>query len=311
METNNFIISKDKESIKTELWWLVYDIILARYEYQGIDGDEFDMELDSIERALMYSGMCAIFKNEAGKIVALPCVLQKLNQYGRPATVVAYKFSFDETQSIDKPNLTPLTTELKVGVDCALILNNAMRTSSMVMVQPYINRLAKIWKEHGNNLTLSRIFAIIGGANETVEAINSFYKRLLEDGMIAVPTTDVKAFKETLQKFDLGVEYRQEQYHKDFEETWVNMLTMLGINNVGVEKRERLLVDEISANNEVLNIIRSTTLKYREAGIKQANRLFGTNIKVINGGIDEERETQREVRKDTTSDSEVGGDDTR
>lgn len=310
METNNFIISKDKSSIKAELWWLVYNIILARYEYEGIDGEEFDMENDSIERALMYSGMCCIYRNTVGKIVALPCVTQTLNQYGRPATVMAYKFAFNETEGVDKPNLEPMTQNLVVGKDCVVIYNNAMRVSSMVMVQPYISRLAKIWKEHGNNLNLSRVFAVLGGTSDVADSFEKRYNDLLDKGLAVVNIGDVSTFKDVLQKFDIGVEYRQELYHADWEKTWGLLLTMLGLNNVGMEKRERLLVDEISANNEVLNIITNTTLKYREQGIKEANKLFNVSMKVVKGGNLEEKNTNTK-REDTTSDTEVGGDDTK
>lgn len=311
METNNFIISTDKKSIRTELWNLIYCVILGRYKYEGIDGEEFDIEIDSIERALMYSGMCAIFRNANGKIVALPCVTQTLNQYGRPATVTAYKFAHQTKPSITNPKLEPMTTNLVVGVDCALILNNATRMPSMVMVQPYINRLAKIWKEHGNNITMSRVFAIVGATSDVADTIKKNYEDMLEKGMLVVSGGgNVDMFAKTLQKFDLGVEYRGEQYQKDFDETWAKMLTVLGINNVGTEKRERLLVDEISANNEMLNIIRDTTFAYREKGIKEANKLFGVNISIKRGGEDEREAKMQDSPKNEGSDREVGGNDT-
>lgn len=307
METNNFIISKDKKSIRSELWLLVYDIILARYEYEGIDDEGVDMELDSIERALMYSGMCAIFRNNNGKVVALPCVMQKLNQYGRPSTVMAYRFAYQEHPDVENPKLEPMTQNLVVGKDCALILNNSNRTSSMLMVQPYITRLSKIWKEHGNNLSMSRVFAMVSGLSETIEALTNKYEKMLESGILCVPATDVEMMTKQFQKFDLNVEYRGEQYQKDWDETWAKMLTALGLNNVGTEKRERLLVDEISANNEVLTIIRNSTYKYREAGIKQANKLFGTNLKIKRGGETEDERT--EATQNSQGDREVGGND--
>lgn len=304
METNNFLISTDKTGIKSELWNLVYCIILARYTYEGIESEDIDIEIDSIERALMYSGMCALFRNANNKLVALPCVMQTLNQYGRPETVTAYKFAFNNG-GVKKQKLEPMTTNLVVGKDCALILNNATMMSSMAMVQPHINRLAKIWKEHGNNLSMSRVFAMVGGSSEVAEALTKKYDELLEKGLLVVSGVDNSTFMQTLEKFDLKVEYRGEQYQKDFDETWAKMLTVLGINNVGTEKRERLLVDEISANNEVLNIIRDTTFAYRKEGIKQVNKLFGTKITIKRGGLDE----REKVQENSQSDREVRGDD--
>ena len=61
---------------------------------------------------------------------------------------------------------------------------------------------------------------------------------------------------------------------------WNECLTTLGINNANTEKRERLITDEVEANNEMIEICSDVMLKAREEACKRINNMFGLNIKV-------------------------------
>lgn len=297
MELASYVIPKDKESIAGQLWWTVTNIILARYQYDGLEGT--NIKIDSIERALMHSGMCAIFK-EGDELVALPCVMTELDIYGRPRKVTAYAYA-----PSSETGFKTLRTDLVVGEDCALILNNSQAVSNIAMITPYIKRLSKIWKELGNNLKLSRVFAMVAGNSAIAKNFVDTYNKMLDSGVAVVSVADMSTYTKNLEKFDFKIEYRQEQYHNDFDATWQMLITMLGINNVGNEKRERLLVDEVNANNELLNVITDTTRVYREAGLKQANELFGTNF-----AIKERDVIVNKTRGESeTPNKEIGGDD--
>ena len=57
-------------------------------------------------------------------------------------------------------------------------------------------------------------------------------------------------------------------------------MTFLGINNANTEKRERLITDEVEANNEHIDLSAECMLKARQRAAEQINELFGTNITV-------------------------------
>ena len=59
------------------------------------------------------------------------------------------------------------------------------------------------------------------------------------------------------------------------KEIWNEFLTFLGINNVLVDKKERLVTDEANANNEVVNLNLQSFLIPRQEACKQFNKLFG------------------------------------
>lgn len=64
------------------------------------------------------------------------------------------------------------------------------------------------------------------------------------------------------------------------KEIWNEALTFLGINNILVDKKERLITDEANSNNELINMNLQARLAPRKEACKQFNELFKTNIDV-------------------------------
>ena len=59
------------------------------------------------------------------------------------------------------------------------------------------------------------------------------------------------------------------------KEIWDEALTFLGINSLQTEKKERLITDEASSNNELINLNLQSFLIPRQEACKQFNELFG------------------------------------
>ena len=58
------------------------------------------------------------------------------------------------------------------------------------------------------------------------------------------------------------------------------ILTYLGVDNLPVEKQERLLTGEAEANDEALYLIRDARLKMRKDACEKMNKLWGLNVEV-------------------------------
>ena len=58
------------------------------------------------------------------------------------------------------------------------------------------------------------------------------------------------------------------------------LLTFLGINNNNTDKKERLLVDEVNANNEFILVNIEHMYEERQIACEQINKMFNLNIKV-------------------------------
>ena len=59
------------------------------------------------------------------------------------------------------------------------------------------------------------------------------------------------------------------------KEIWNEALTFLGINNIMVDKKERLITDEANSNNELINLNLQSYLVPREEACRQFNEKFG------------------------------------
>lgn len=59
------------------------------------------------------------------------------------------------------------------------------------------------------------------------------------------------------------------------KEIWNEALTFLGINNILVDKKERMISDEVNSNNELINLNLQSYLAPRQLACKQFNKKFG------------------------------------
>ena len=74
-------------------------------------------------------------------------------------------------------------------------------------------------------------------------------------------------------------------------------LTEIGINNANTDKRERLVADEVNANNEEIKINIADWLDNLQEGVDKANKMFGLSLRI-------RRREYGEVSEDESAESD-------
>lgn len=165
---------------------------------------------------------------------------------------------------------------------CVPIWANTLRTPDWDIVYLQSTKLAEI--ERTIELTIQQmrkmtLFAV--DDNERQSFMNIW--RQWQEGQPAVFGTETmtSAIGDKIQMFDLGVDKElvlNLQVAKS--KIWNETMTLLGINNANQEKRERLVADEVSANDSQVMAVRNSAISARQYAADLINEKYGLDVKV-------------------------------
>lgn len=239
-----------------------------------------------IETFLFDRGQCVFYEDAKRGLMVAECNPGgDLNNYQEPVVVVP--------TGIDEE-----CTDLKPGVDCVLIKNNDEVIPTSYPLKLFAYRLAEISRTIDLNITAQKTPALMHTTKNQMLSIKNVYAQW--SGNEPVIFGDKSFDPESLRilKTDAPVVFPDLQQQK--LAIWNECLTFLGINNANTEKRERLITDEVEANNDHIDLSAGCFLKSRQRAVDQINTLFGTNITVSL-----RREEHEECMPDTQNTSET------
>ena len=252
-----------------------FNIFLSRFTYKGIP-DEMcnDMaDKDLFEYYIFFSGVTAWFDDPVKGLMSLPVSGGwKLNEYGKPTEWYvhglfgAYNKLLTEKNSVlmfnDMACTVPLL-HILYDIRFTCNLDDVSRQNINTQYQPYI-----FYGEESEMKTMDV-------KKSLVQAFRDFVFLRRKKKKIA-PDTDEKPF----EVFNTETEFKANNYLDASKEFENRILTYLGYKNVNIEKRERLLTGEISANDMIIQANYTNALNQREYAVEQINKMFGYNISV-------------------------------
>jgi hypothetical protein len=230
-------------------------------------------------------GCIGVFDTERYGVVALNCEPTGFNLYYQPLEII-----------VANPLLG--SVRKKIDVDCTLIRLKDDYRSIIPMVSLYADLMALAVETAGTNLLnskLSYVFAAEGKAQ--AETFKKLYDQIASGEPAAV--IDKKLFREdgspAWQMFtqDVGRSYITDRILADLKRIEDDFCTAAGIPNANTEKRERLIVDEVNANNDDTESLPRIILENVGEGFDKANAMFGLNCSIrYIGNLDKERRVE-------------------
>ena len=235
------------------------------------------MDARYIEKCLYYHGSAAFLYDETMGFINTNCSSAgQVNIYGLPTAVNCYSYGYQEMRTLwtglkYDPEGNPINDKTK---DCIMVMNNWERTPTCSTLELFALRLYEAERtcdvnikaqktpvmllvDESQRLTMTNLYQQYNGNQPFIFGD----KNALNDGVIKAIRTDAPFLADKI------MEYKKE--------IWNEALQFLGVNTLTTEKKERLITDEASSNNELINMNLQSYLVPRQEACRKFNDKYG------------------------------------
>lgn len=242
-----------------------------------------------IEKYLYTDGMCLFFKDDTKGFMVARCTgTDTVNEYDEPTTV--------------RPTATNYVPsgDYENNVNAYVIRNNDDMIPTSYTIDLYAYKLAKIDRTIDVNIESMQMPVIIKCTNNQRLSLQKVIKQKQDNEPVI--WADKGLDLDGVEVLDLKATPVFDKLEIQWQKTWNKIMTYLGINNANQDKRERLVADEVAANDEQIEQSAQVMLKARQEACKRINQIFNTNISV------ELRKLSEEEIEEITGIDKIGGD---
>ena len=219
-----------------------------------------------LEMCLFGEGMCIFFEDEVLGYLGLQCAIGgPLNVYRIPVERRAYATNGYQRELTDKNSV--------------IIWNNMLHTNSML---PILDYSEKLWD-------IDRSIIINAKAQKTPIAILCDEKQRLSLKQVYEQYEGNQPFifgnnsldLKSIQAIKTDAPYVADKLYQLKMQIWNEALTYLGISNSNVQKKERMLTDEVIRNMGGTIASRYSRLNVRKKACEEINKMFGLDLDVV------------------------------
>ena len=230
------------------------------------------MNSQYLEKCLYYNGMATLLKDKNFGFINTNCASSGyVNIYGLPSELNCYSFDYQETRKLytGLPN-----TEENEYNECILVQNNWERIPTAGSMELFALRLYEAERTADINIKAQKTPVMILVDETQRLMMENLYNQY--DGNKPFIFGDKKQLNaDTLKAIKTDAPFIANEIIQYKKEIWNEALTFLGINNIMVDKKERLITDEANSNNELINLNLQSYLAPRQEACKQFNEKFG------------------------------------
>ena len=236
------------------------------------------MNAEWLELCLYYNGQCALLKDKNyGFINTNCCSNGNINIYGLPTSLNCYSFDYQSSRKLYTgliEGLSDLQKNQREYYECILVQNNWNREPTSGSMELFAYRLYEAERTTDINIKAQKTPVMILVDEKQRLTMQNLYnqyngnypfifgdKQNLSDDKLRAINTMAPFLADKLQDYK--------------KEIWNEALTFLGVNNIMIDKKERLITDEANSNNELINLNLQSFLAPRQKACRQFNEKFG------------------------------------
>lgn len=187
-------------------------------------------------------------------------------------------------------------------VDCVVGFAHEFKCSIVNLIKKYVDELVEIEITLNINTFAHRLPRLVVTTPDNEERVAQIMNKIEEgEGCLFLSADDWEAIKNVLEG---GANYIIDKLYNYKECIENEVLTILGINNVNYEKKERLITDEVNANNHLIKSYAKNFKKPIEDFCKNVENVLNYKLTptfyedVENEEVDEYNEIEEGVKKD-------------
>lgn len=244
------------------------ELATSVFEWKNLptpDGSKPGVDSRFMELALFSNGLCLFFEDEVLGYLGLQCTLGGgLDVYLNPIERNAYA-SNGYFNVLNNKN-------------SVIIYNNYLKTPSLPAIEYFARRLWQLDRIVDINVNAQKSPYIITCDENQLLTAKNMYKQL--DG-----NEPVIFGKKGIGNIDFNVlntnaPYVADKIQKLKNEIWNEALTFLGISNISIAKKERMITDEVMRSQGGTVASRNSRLKMRQKACDEINTMFGLHVSV-------------------------------
>lgn len=240
------------------------ELSISMFKWEGLP-DTVDARY--IENSLFINGTAVYFQDEEiGDLCLTMIPSGNFDVYGYPVKRRAYS----EYNNYQK--------ELNNN-DSVIIYNNLLRTNSYTAIDMFAKRLYVLDRILDVNANAQKTPVLIQGTDKQRLTLINLYKEY--DGNAPFIFGDKNLDLNSLTAIKTDAPYICDKIYDLKTKIWNEALTYLGISNVTIAKKERMITDEVARAQGGTIASRYSRLQARQTACEKINDMFGTNIHVF------------------------------
>ena len=217
-------------------------------------------------------GFISVFDSDEFGVIPQQCSLTGHNVFYRPTRAV-----------MTNPVLKGIQ-ERRIDVDCVIMHLQPDYMGIMDLCNHYAEKMALASSAINQNLWSTKISTVFFASNDAEQqSIKKAYDRMTDGDPMVVVNKNLRDENGQLkyEVFNRQVKesYVIDQLIADLRKIEAEFDTRIGVPNANTDKRERLITDEVNANNVETHILADTWKDSIDDGIKRVKNMFGIELK--------------------------------
>lgn len=247
----------------TQYFNRLVELSVSMFEWQGLPET---VDPRYLELHLFQNGSMLYFRDEVMGDLCLDCIANgKFDVYGNPISRRAYS-SYNQYQKTLNES------------DSVIIWNNYLRQPSVLDVKMFAKRLYNLDRIIDVNANAQKTPVLVQGTEKQRSTLINLYKEF--DGNAPFIFGDKNLDLNSLRAISTNAPYVADKLYQLKTQIWNEALTYLGISNLNIQKKERMITDEVQRNQGGTIASRYSRLEARREAVDKINRMFGTDISV-------------------------------